>query len=160
VDNMNVLFLTPLPGTRLWRQLEAEGRIAMNTFPDDWKYYTLNYPVARYKYLSQEQVIHEMIDCNGTYYSGLNIVTRMWKSLVTGRNPLFSLVSNLSSRRNSRLHAQAYRALAPAEWGGKAAGEAGAPQLDLVDTWESVTQRMAQVVAALKLQLSWLFRQS
>ena len=160
VDNMNVLFLTPLPGTRLWRQLEAEGRIAMNDFPEDWKYYTLNYPVARYKYLNQEQVIHEMIECNGTYYSGLNIVTRMWKSLVTGRNPLFSLVSNLSSRRNSRLHAQAYRALAPAEWGGEAAGEAGAPRLDLVDTWESVAQRFAQVVAALKLPLAWLFRQS
>ena len=29
VDNMNVLFLTPLPGTRLWKQLAAEGRIAL-----------------------------------------------------------------------------------------------------------------------------------
>ena len=54
VDNMNVLFLTPLPGTRLWEQVSAEGRIALNDFPEDWKYYTLNYPVARYKYLSRE----------------------------------------------------------------------------------------------------------
>ena len=69
VDSMNVLFLTPLPGTRLWKQLRAENRIAMDAFPDDWKYYTLNYPVARYKYLNRDQVVREMNECNSTFYS-------------------------------------------------------------------------------------------
>ena len=41
VDNLNALFLTPLPGTRLWDQMKAEDRIAPNDFPQDWKYYTL-----------------------------------------------------------------------------------------------------------------------
>jgi radical SAM superfamily enzyme YgiQ (UPF0313 family) len=33
LDNLNVLFLTPLPGTRLWDQMKSEARIALNTFP-------------------------------------------------------------------------------------------------------------------------------
>jgi radical SAM superfamily enzyme YgiQ (UPF0313 family) len=46
VDNLNVLFLTPLPGTRLWDQMKSEDRIALDVFPEDWKYYTLTFPVA------------------------------------------------------------------------------------------------------------------
>ncbi len=87
VDNMNVLFLTPLPGTRLWKQLKAEGRIGMDDFPEDWKYYTLNYPVARYKYLSAEQIVREMTECNGTFYSAANILSRLGRNLLAGRNP-------------------------------------------------------------------------
>jgi len=49
LDNLNALFLTPLPGTRLWDQMKADGRIALNNYPEDWKYYTLTYPVAQYK---------------------------------------------------------------------------------------------------------------
>ena len=93
---MNVLFLTPLPGTRLWKQMAAEGRIAVDDFPDDWKYFTLNYPVAHYKHLSQDQVIREMNECNGTFYSTANILSRLSLNLLAGRNPLLSLVSNLS----------------------------------------------------------------
>ncbi|MBN1817142.1 MAG: B12-binding domain-containing radical SAM protein, partial [Sedimentisphaerales bacterium] len=40
VDNLNVLFLTPLPGTRLWDRMKTEDRIALDSFPEDWKYYT------------------------------------------------------------------------------------------------------------------------
>jgi radical SAM superfamily enzyme YgiQ (UPF0313 family) len=52
VDNLNLLFLTPLPGTCLWDQMKSEDRIALNALLEDWKYYTLTFPVARYKHLS------------------------------------------------------------------------------------------------------------
>ncbi len=160
VDNMNVLFLTPLPGTRLWKQLATEGRIVMDAFPDDWKYYTLNYPVARYKHLSRGRIIHEMSDCNSTFYSVPNICARVSRSVLAGRTPFFSLVSNLSSRRNSALYAQAHWDLWPAE---KDAADLGAPEMsrmDVVETWEVVTRRLAQLVASLKMQVAGLFRQS
>jgi len=32
VDNLNVLFLTPLPGARLWDQMKSEGRVAQGFF--------------------------------------------------------------------------------------------------------------------------------
>jgi radical SAM superfamily enzyme YgiQ (UPF0313 family) len=159
VDNMNVLFLTPLPGTRLWRDLHAEGRIAMDAFPDDWKYYTLNYPVARYKYLSQERIVQEMTECNQRFYSMPNILNRMSGTLMAGRNPVLALVSNLSSRRNSMLHARAYGALwpTPETIGADTSLE---PRADMAEVLGNTVERVGRVVAALKLQAAWLFRQS
>ena len=108
VDNLNTLFLTPLPGTRLWDQMKSEDRIALDAFPDDWEYYTLTYPVARYKHLSQDGIIGEMMSCSRNFYSLGRILRRVWRSLWHGRRPLISLVSNLSYRGNFRLDHKAY----------------------------------------------------
>jgi radical SAM superfamily enzyme YgiQ (UPF0313 family) len=108
VDNLNVLFLTPLPGTRLWDQMKSEDRIALDTFPQDWKYYTLTFPVARYKHLSLDSVIEEMISCDRDFYSMPRILGRVWGNLWHRRQPLVSLVGNLSYRNNLRLNGKAY----------------------------------------------------
>jgi radical SAM superfamily enzyme YgiQ (UPF0313 family) len=108
VDNLNVLFLTPLPGTRLWDQMKSEGRIALNTFPEDWKYYTLTFPVARYKHLSLDGIIEEMISCDRDFYSMPRILRRVWSNIWQRREPLISLVGNLSYRANLRLNRKAY----------------------------------------------------
>ncbi len=108
VDNLNLLFLTPLPGTRLWDQMKAEDRIALNTFPDDWKYYTLTFPVARYKHLSLDGIIEEMKSCNRSFYSMPRVIARVWDSLLHRRQPLISLVGNLSYRKNFRLSCEKY----------------------------------------------------
>jgi radical SAM superfamily enzyme YgiQ (UPF0313 family) len=108
VDNLNVLFLTPLPGTRLWDQMASQDRVALNTFPQDWKYYTLTFPVARYKHLSLAGIIQEMISCNRDFYSMPRILRRVCSSLWQRRRPLISLVSNLSYRNNLRLDCRAY----------------------------------------------------
>ncbi len=110
VDCLNTLFLTPLPGTRLWEQMKFEDRIFLNRFPDDWKYYTLTFPAAVYKQLSVERIIHEMISCDHDFYSIPRILRRMWKSLWQRREPFISLVSNLSYRHNLRLNRRAYDA--------------------------------------------------
>ena len=160
VDNMNVLFLTPLPGTRLWKQLSAEGRIAMDDFPGDWRYYTLNYPVAAYKHLSRDGIVREMNECNSTFYSTSNIVSRLGHNLATGHSPLFSLVSNFTSRKNSRLFAHVYEDLWQAGAGAERIDLSDGPAVDLVDTWEAVSQRLHQVITTLKQPVAWLFRQS
>ena len=108
VDNVNVLFMTPLPGTRLWDQMKAEDRIALNSYPDDWRYYTLTYPVARYKHLSLDAAVQEMLTCDRTFYSIPGIVRRMWRSLWGRRQPMISLVGNLSYRRNLKLNGKSY----------------------------------------------------
>jgi radical SAM superfamily enzyme YgiQ (UPF0313 family) len=108
VDNLNALFLTPLPGTRLWDQMKSEGRIALDTFPQDWKYYTLTFPVARYKNLSLEGIIDEMIACDRDFYSMPRILSRVWSSLWQRRKPLINLVGNFSYRNNLRLSREAY----------------------------------------------------
>jgi radical SAM superfamily enzyme YgiQ (UPF0313 family) len=108
VDHLNLLFLTPLPGTRLWDQWKSEDRIALNAFPEDWKYYTLTYPVARYKHLSLEGAIHEMILCNRSFYSRSRILRRVCSNVSQRRAPLISMVGNLSYRSNIRVACSAY----------------------------------------------------
>ena len=108
VDNLNVLFLTPLPGTRLWDQMKAEDRIALDTFPEDRKYYTLTFPVARYKHLSLDGIIAEMISCDRSFYSMPRVLRRVWSNLWQRRQPLITLVGNLSYRNNLRLNCKAY----------------------------------------------------
>jgi radical SAM superfamily enzyme YgiQ (UPF0313 family) len=108
LDTLNALFLTPLPGTRLWDQMKLEDRIALDMFPEDWKYYTLTFPVARYKHLSLDGIIEEMISCNQDFYSMPRILRRVWSSLWQRRNPQISLVGNLSYRNNLRLNRKAY----------------------------------------------------
>ena len=109
VDLLNVLFLTPLPGTRLWDKMESQGRIAANTFPEDWKYYTLTFPVARYKHLSWADMLTEMDSCNRIFYSLPRILRRAWGNFWWRRKPIITLVSNLSDRDNIRLDRKAYR---------------------------------------------------
>jgi len=108
VDTLNVGFLTPLPGTRLWDKMKSENRIALDAYPEDWKYYTLNLPVARFKHLSLDGILQEMTSCTRRFYSVPRIVRRMCTVLRQRRTPLFSLVGNLSYRRNSRLSSKAY----------------------------------------------------
>ena len=107
VDTLNTLFLTPLPGTRLWDQMKAEGRLLLDDFPRDWQYYTLTFPVAQYKHLSQDQAIEEMLACDRRFYAWPRILGRVWKSAWQRRRPLINLFANLSFRRNLELSRKA-----------------------------------------------------
>jgi len=108
LDYLNVLFLTPLPGTRLWEQMSSQDRIALDKFPEDWKYYTLTFPVARHKHLSLDDVIEEMTCCERNFYSLPRILGRVWRNLWRCRSPLFTLVGNMSYRSNLRLNCETY----------------------------------------------------
>jgi radical SAM superfamily enzyme YgiQ (UPF0313 family) len=108
VDTLNALFLTPLPGTRLWDQLKSEGRLALDNFPADWDYYTLTFPVARYKHLSQDEIIEEMIACDRHFYATARILGRVCGNVWGRRQPLISLLGSLSYRGNRHLNRKAY----------------------------------------------------
>ena len=110
MDNLNALFLTPLPGTRLWDQMVAEDRILLNRFPKDWKHYTLGFPVARYARLSTDEIIDEMDACAQDFYSWRRIVRRVGGDLWRRRQPFRSLVSNLAYRNNVRMNCEAHAA--------------------------------------------------
>ena len=102
VDILNALFLTPLPGTRLWDRMKSENRIAAHHFPHDWKYYTLGFPTVFYQNLSRADILQEMTTCDRRFYSLWSILRRFCRNLLKRRHPLITLVSNLSYRGNSR----------------------------------------------------------
>jgi radical SAM superfamily enzyme YgiQ (UPF0313 family) len=108
VDNLNAMFLTPLPGTRLWKQMRSAGRLALDTFPEDWRYFTLTFPVARYKHLPLDTIIQEMTACDREFYSVPRILGRVWNTFWRRRQPLITLVGNLSYRSNLKLSGDAY----------------------------------------------------
>ena len=108
VNFMNVMFLTPLPGTRLWDKMEAEERIFLNQFPYDWQHYTMGFPVARYGQLSVDGSIREIEECNRRFYSLPRLARRVGRDLLARRQPVRSLVSNLAYRNNSRLSRRAH----------------------------------------------------
>ena len=108
VDNLNVLFLTPLPGTRLWDQMKLDDRIMLDAFPEDWKYYTLTFPVARYRHLSLDGITEEMVSCEREFYSFSRTLRRLWGNLCQRRQPLIALAGNLSYRSSLRLNHKAY----------------------------------------------------
>ncbi|MDQ7780159.1 MAG: radical SAM protein [Planctomycetota bacterium] len=108
VDNLNTLFLTPLPGTRLWDQMKAENRLPLNSFPQDWKYYTLTYPVAQYKHLSLGDITDEMLACNEKFYSVPNVLRRVCRNFLHRRKAWITLIGNLSYRGNIPLDHKAY----------------------------------------------------
>ena len=83
--------------------MKAEDRIVLNEFPNDWEYYTLGFPVARYKRLSVDGIIEEVDTCNRDFYSMPRIARRVGRDLRGRRQPLSSLVSSLASRHNARL---------------------------------------------------------
>lgn len=101
IDFINLMYLTPLPGTRLWKEMKSEGRIAADTFPADWKYYTLIFPVAKYNMLSWEDMINENYACNSIFYSYPNIFRRLLKNIFSNRQPFVALIGNFSYRNNA-----------------------------------------------------------
>ncbi|MHC4662049.1 MAG: B12-binding domain-containing radical SAM protein [Planctomycetota bacterium] len=109
VDILNAMFLTPLPGTRLWNNLESEGRIAADDFPEDWQYYTLNLPVARYRNLSTTEILAEMEACNRMFYSLPRMTRRLGGNFLLMRRPFVAALSNLSYKFNLRLDHTIYR---------------------------------------------------
>jgi len=63
--------------------------------------------VARYKHLSLEAVIEEMLICSRSFYSLPRVLGRVGVSFRQRRSPIISLLGNLSYRRNYRLDAAA-----------------------------------------------------
>jgi radical SAM superfamily enzyme YgiQ (UPF0313 family) len=101
LDFLNLTYMTPLPGTRLWDEMKKAGRIRADSFPEDWKYYNMIFPVAQYKHLSWEDMIRENFEGNSFFYSYPRIIKRVFKNLFLCRRPLLALGGNLSYRNNA-----------------------------------------------------------
>lgn len=143
VDLLNVQCLTPLPGTDLWKTMEAQGRIAADVFPEDWKYYMLTLPVGRYKHLSPQDIYREMDTCNREFYSFARIARRAWSWVTGRREPIFALVANLSNKNNARLYRDVFR-----EFSASLAGRDGGSSRTSVLTSGTVTSPAASPVTA------------
>lgn len=107
VDMANLLLLTPLPGTRLYDQMAAEGRVTANRYPEDWLHYTLCRPVAAFRHLSREAIVAEQNRFHDVFYHHGRIAGRALRmARHTWRDPrtlVSGVVGNLTYRHNHHL---------------------------------------------------------
>ena len=114
VDLLNLMFMTPLPGTRLWDKLQSDGRIAANTFPEDWKLYTLTLPVATFRHLSWAGMFREFESYWRAFYSYRRVFRRCLAALGRPHGILgfwTTLIANLIFRFDIRLDLRAARGI-------------------------------------------------
>jgi len=63
VDAVQATVLTPLPGTRVFAQMQEEGRLLYTNFPHDWDRYNMTEVVYRPKQIEVNELSQVMRDC-------------------------------------------------------------------------------------------------
>jgi radical SAM superfamily enzyme YgiQ (UPF0313 family) len=81
IDILQISILTPLPGTRLMEQMQNEGRLLYQDFPDDWDKYRFSYVVHRVEGIEPEAVYAGNNYIKGRFYSFPTAQYRLMRSL-------------------------------------------------------------------------------
>lgn len=104
VDVFQFSLLTPFPGTRLYRRIQDEGRLILDNYPEDWKYYDFGKLVFETR-LAPEVILEKL--------AGLSDKSRTWPAIVrsTARNLVRSrsLRSAIVCFTTNRVYRQLYR---------------------------------------------------
>lgn len=99
VDVMQTTAMTPLPGTRLYDQLQREGRLLYTDFPADWDRYNLTEVVFKPKLMAADEMTQVMRECLDRVYDMRVLKAKAKRTYaVTGRwdTMEFAWYSNLS----------------------------------------------------------------
>jgi radical SAM superfamily enzyme YgiQ (UPF0313 family) len=83
IDMVQISILTPLPGTRLMEQMQNEGRLIYDNFPDDWDKYRFSYAVHQFDGIEPEEVYSGNNYVKGRLYSFPTYQFRLMKSLIS-----------------------------------------------------------------------------
>ena len=83
IDAMQISLMTPLPGTRLFRQLQDQGRLFFTDFPKDWARYDMTEVVFKPLMMTPEELYAGFCEAGMTLY---NHATLCYKYIETLRN--------------------------------------------------------------------------
>ena len=87
IDAVQLAILTPLPGTELMAQMEKEGRLLYDSFPDDWDKYRLSHVVHEPEGLDPDTIYIGNNYIKNHLYSFPRNYYRMLKSFMSLKNP-------------------------------------------------------------------------
>ena len=79
-DSFQTSVLTPLPGTKLFEQIQKEGRLLYDNFPDDWQRYDYFEPTIRHPHEDAQNLDQRMTRAKKQIFSPPLI---LWKNLLT-----------------------------------------------------------------------------
>jgi len=101
VDVMQVTFLTPLPGTRLFDRLGHENRLLHNDFPTDWERYDMSEVIHRPQGMEPAALSQMMRTCTRRMYATPTLVRKAIRTLCGTRDAMatmFAWHSNMNYR--------------------------------------------------------------
>jgi radical SAM superfamily enzyme YgiQ (UPF0313 family) len=105
IDILQVTKPTPLPGTRFWHDLQAEQRIFLQNYPDDWSQFRLTKMVFVPRRMSVEDVYEGFTYLRDQFYRSGATLRRTLATLVTTRSPVATILAytfNASYRKAFR----------------------------------------------------------
>ncbi len=79
IDTYQLGILTPMPGTKTFRDYQSQNRIVRNNYPEDWKYYSVEDVTFTPGNISAEELRNEMKITWETLYSK-KVITRKFIS--------------------------------------------------------------------------------
>jgi len=119
IDGSPFTTMTPLPGTHLYEEIAAQGRLILNNYPHDWMFYNLVYPTFQYKNFTWQQLHHEIeMLYDGLLKSRCRIAQRAmrtWRETGDFRIAFMYLLANLNYRNNWKLYDSIERSIAVRE---------------------------------------------
>jgi len=101
VDVMQVTFLTPLPGTRLFNRLREEKRLLYTTLPKDWERYDMTEVIHQPKGMEPAVLLQTMRDCTRRMYAWPVLARKAMQTFRRTRNgtaTMFAWQSNINYR--------------------------------------------------------------
>ena len=101
VDAVQMTYLTPLPGTRLYKRLQDEGRLLYTDFPKDWERYDLLEVVYKPALMTPQEFSALTREGASHIYSTRFIRRRFVKTLHTTKNATAAALA-YSSNMNYR----------------------------------------------------------
>jgi radical SAM superfamily enzyme YgiQ (UPF0313 family) len=111
IDVLQVTKPTPLPGTKLWAELQQAGRIFNQNFPEAWDDYRLTKLVFKPAKMSIDEVYEGFTYLRDNYYGTWETVRRTLSTLATTRSLTASFIAYKfnASYRKAFLNSQHYK---------------------------------------------------
>ncbi len=86
IDAYQTGILTPLPGTKMYREYEEQGRIIKNNYPEDWQYYSIEDVVMKPGKMDAETLSLTMKSIWFDLYSKKTILRKFMSTLRATRS--------------------------------------------------------------------------
>jgi radical SAM superfamily enzyme YgiQ (UPF0313 family) len=104
VDVLQTTLLTPLPGTRLFQQLQEGGRLLYTDYPRDWEHFDMGETVFRPAGMTPEQLTAALWESNRRIYAWPALAQKALRTLWATRSPtaaMFAWSSNVNYRNTA-----------------------------------------------------------
>ena len=93
IDAVQATVLTPLPGTGLYRRMEAAGDIVYNNYPEDWQCYDFVDVVFKHKNMGKDGFLVEVRKNWDALYNDHTLKKKFLRTLKQTKSPLAAIWS-------------------------------------------------------------------